>query len=248
MEHGEGEGFRLPEGFRFKPTDEDLILYYLRPKVSGQELPCKVIKEDINVYGTEPWNLIPPSIDEDYFFFLRPYRRRNVGSSARWITTGVRKAIKEGGDIIGYKNSLAFKILEKKNVNTGWVMHEYELPSPMGRANTNGLVWVICRIKRNKHFEKKRTRCDEDGVSIGDQEFSLLSSQGASKKMACHARGWEQESVEDVPIDFNSSLFDKEIMCANNGMNELSFDDFFNISNDGFMDIPSGWQEELHKQ
>ncbi|KAJ0971953.1 hypothetical protein J5N97_019912 [Dioscorea zingiberensis] len=247
MDVGEEARFHLPKGFKFNPTDQDLILYYLRPKVLGKELPCKIIREDINVYGAEPWTFIPSSIHEAYFFVFRPHRSRAVSSLGRWKTSGSKKVIKDDGKVIGCMNSLVFEFLNKKE-NTGWIMHEYELPSPMDKANTNGSVWVICRIKRNKQLEKKRTRYNEDVVSNGDEEFPLLSSQGASKKMACDARGWEQERpVEGVRFDPRLSL-EQEIMGANNVINEFSFDDLFNGPNDGFMDIPRDVQEESLKQ
>ncbi|KAJ0971957.1 hypothetical protein J5N97_019916 [Dioscorea zingiberensis] len=152
---------------------------------------------------------LPNSIDD-----LDNFSPENM-APGRWNVSSCKKTIKEDGKIIGYKSSLVFEVSKKKE-NTGWIMQEYELPSPMDRANTIGCVWVICRIKRIKQLEKKRTRYNEDGVSIGDEEFSLLYSQGDSKKMAWHARGWEQESVEGVRFDIKSLLEeDEEIMCAN---------------------------------
>ena len=47
---------RLPPGFRFHPTDEELVVHYLSRKVSGLLLPAYVIPE-IDICKAEPWDL-----------------------------------------------------------------------------------------------------------------------------------------------------------------------------------------------
>ncbi|KAL0737263.1 hypothetical protein Bca4012_013473 [Brassica carinata] len=46
----------LPPGFRFHPTDEELIDYYLKRKVEGLELELEVIPV-IDLYKFDPWEL-----------------------------------------------------------------------------------------------------------------------------------------------------------------------------------------------
>lgn len=47
---------RLPPGFRFHPTDEELVVQYLRRKAFSCPLPAAVIPE-INLCNFDPWDL-----------------------------------------------------------------------------------------------------------------------------------------------------------------------------------------------
>lgn len=46
----------VPPGFRFHPTDEELLYYYLRKKVSYEAIDLDVIRE-VDLNKLEPWDL-----------------------------------------------------------------------------------------------------------------------------------------------------------------------------------------------
>lgn len=46
----------IPPGFRFHPTDEELVGYYLKKKIASQRIDLDVIRE-IDLYKIEPWDL-----------------------------------------------------------------------------------------------------------------------------------------------------------------------------------------------
>lgn len=46
----------LAPGFRFHPTDEELVRYYLRRKACGKPFRFQAVTE-IDVYKSEPWEL-----------------------------------------------------------------------------------------------------------------------------------------------------------------------------------------------
>ena len=65
------EEVKLP-GFRFHPTDEELIGFYLRRKVENKPMTIELIKQ-VDIYKYDPWDL--PSnnsfISVSFFVFDR---------------------------------------------------------------------------------------------------------------------------------------------------------------------------------
>lgn len=56
LRHKKMGGSSLPPGFRFHPTDEELIGYYLKRKVEGLKFELEVIPV-IDLYKFDPWEL-----------------------------------------------------------------------------------------------------------------------------------------------------------------------------------------------
>lgn len=46
----------VPPGFRFRPTEEELVGYYLNRKVNSLKIDLDVIV-DIDLYRMEPWDI-----------------------------------------------------------------------------------------------------------------------------------------------------------------------------------------------
>ncbi|CAO2172602.1 unnamed protein product, partial [Urochloa humidicola] len=134
----------LPIGFRFRPTDEELLLHYLRRKALDCPIPAGIIP-DADLARLHPWDLLPPSgaaaggdADGERFFFHRPATRcwRKGGGAARAAGTGVwRPSGKEKLIVsprckrpVGTKRTLVFcRGRGAAGARTGWAMHEYRL-------------------------------------------------------------------------------------------------------------------------
>ena len=58
---------QLPPGFRFHPSDEELIIHYLRNKATSSPIPASIIAE-VDLYKYNPWEL--PSLYHTTFFFF----------------------------------------------------------------------------------------------------------------------------------------------------------------------------------
>jgi hypothetical protein len=57
----------LPPGFRFHPTDDELVGYYLKRKVDNLKIELEVIPV-IDLYKSEPWDLPGELVTFPYVF------------------------------------------------------------------------------------------------------------------------------------------------------------------------------------
>ncbi|GKF21985.1 NAC domain-containing protein 83-like protein, partial [Tanacetum coccineum] len=48
---------KLPPGFRFQPTDQEIVFQYLLRKVFSCSLPTSVIPEIVDICKFNPWDL-----------------------------------------------------------------------------------------------------------------------------------------------------------------------------------------------
>ncbi|KAG6532444.1 transcription factor JUNGBRUNNEN 1-like [Zingiber officinale] len=176
-------------GFRFHPTDEELVGFYLRRKVERKRFSIEIIKE-INIYKHDPWELpkfVSTGEQEWYFFCLRGRKYRNsirpnrVTGSGFWKATGIDRPIyssSNADDCIGLKKSLVYyKGSAGKGTKTDWMMHEFRHPCK-DNANTDvttqeAEVWTICRIfKRNVSYKRNNWRAIDNIKSISPDSSS----------------------------------------------------------------------------
>ena len=59
----------LPLGFRFRPTDEELVNHYLKRKITGEIRSEREVIPEIDVCKCEPWDL--PGSNSLLFVFRR---------------------------------------------------------------------------------------------------------------------------------------------------------------------------------
>ncbi|CAH8282017.1 unnamed protein product [Eruca vesicaria subsp. sativa] len=129
----------LAPGFRFHPTDEEIISYYLKRKFQGTQMRFDAIGE-VNVYNHEPSALAEHSRvktkDQEWFFFCALEKKHNsptvinrATKKGYWKKTGVDKEIKRGkNNLIGVVKTLVFYTgRAPKGNRTNWVIHEYHL-------------------------------------------------------------------------------------------------------------------------
>jgi hypothetical protein len=57
---GSGAHARLPPGFRFRPTDEELVVHYLRRRALSSPLPAAVDIPEVRILAHDPSDLLPP--------------------------------------------------------------------------------------------------------------------------------------------------------------------------------------------
>ncbi|GAB4853588.1 hypothetical protein Ancab_017779 [Ancistrocladus abbreviatus] len=179
----------FPAGYRFHPLDEELVVYYLDPKVFNKPdlLPPNLMHE-INVYNFNPDTLSethPAQLEGEWYFFTprdkkykngtRPNRAADGGY---WKATGAdKKIVDENGEEVGFRKALVFYQGKAPNgIKTSWIMHEYRVKDPpevtRGPATSMRLDdWVLCRIYKkaersgsnNRARQQNSLRRDGDG-------------------------------------------------------------------------------------
>ncbi|KAI3931255.1 hypothetical protein MKX01_040172 [Papaver californicum] len=164
-------------GFRFHPTDEELVGFYLKRKIQQRPLSIELIKQ-LDIYKYDPWDL-PKELSttgekEWYFYCPRDRKYRNsarpnrVTGAGFWKATGTDRPIysSEGTKCIGLKKSLVFYTgRAAKGVKTDWMMHEFRLPSLTNPATPKRFTdktlpfndsWAICRIFKKTNSMAQR--------------------------------------------------------------------------------------------
>ncbi|KEH33295.1 putative transcription factor NAM family [Medicago truncatula] len=157
----------LPPGFRFHPTDEELISHYLYKKVIDINFSARAIGE-VDLNKSEPWDLpckAKMGEKEWYFFCMRDkkyptgLRTNRATEAGYWKATGKDKEIYRGKYLVGMKKTLVFyKGRAPKGEKSNWVMHEYRLEGKFSVYNlpkTAKNEWVICRVFKKSLSGKK---------------------------------------------------------------------------------------------
>ncbi|GMH14391.1 hypothetical protein Nepgr_016232 [Nepenthes gracilis] len=164
---------QLPPGFRFHPTDEELVVHYLKRKAQSTPLPVAIIAE-VDLYKFDPWELpAKAAFGEQEWYFFSPRDRKypngarpnRAATSGYWKATGTDKPVLTSGGTqkVGVKKALVFYGGKPpRGIKTNWIMHEYRLADnkPNNRppncvlGNQKGSLrlddWVLCRIyKKN---------------------------------------------------------------------------------------------------
>ncbi|CAA3027296.1 NAC domain-containing 78-like [Olea europaea subsp. europaea] len=212
----------LGPGFRFHPTDEELVRYYLRRKVCGKSFRFDAISE-IDIYKVEPWDL--PSMsnlktrDLEWYFFSMLDKK--IGNGARtnratekgyWKTTGKDRTVYHKSQIVGMKKTLVYhKGRAPKGLRSNWVMHEYRLADmELQNAGINQDAIVLCRVFQKSGSGPKNG--EQYGASFieedwEDDELELVAKQEAAEEVDfgddfyLDGRDLEQILGNDMPSD-----------------------------------------------
>ncbi|XP_022734826.1 protein FEZ-like [Durio zibethinus] len=209
------EEIMLP-GFRFHPTDEELVGFYLKRKIQQLPLSIELIKQ-LDIYKYDPWDLpkLATTGEKEWYFYCprdRKYRNsarpNRVTGAGFWKATGTDRPIysSEGTKCIGLKKSLVFyKGRAAKGVKTDWMMHEFRLPSLTDSAPPKRFLekslpandsWAICRIFKKTNSTAQRALSNPWVSPISPETISDMPSLGSNSS---------QLSSENMPLTAKTS-------------------------------------------
>lgn len=186
----------IPVGFRFHPTDEELVGYYLHGKVERAQRDQLI--QELDLYKIEPWDLhevcrIGDDAAEnqtDWYFFSRKDKKYPTGNRANrattagfWKATGRDKAIHtQHRHVIGMRKTLVFyKGRAPHGQKSDWIMHEFRLDegTPGGVPNYGTTTeldgWVVCRVFRKTKVFK--TKSQDTSCSLDEDQNQLLPGE-----------------------------------------------------------------------
>ncbi|KAG8374180.1 hypothetical protein BUALT_Bualt11G0104200 [Buddleja alternifolia] len=182
---------KYPVGFRFRPTDEELI-NYLKEKIMNK--PIRVDQEIniANIYQYNPQELAEmfgSSGDNVWYFFtprdrkypngIRPNRAAGTGY---WKATGGDKHIRNNhNQIIGSRKALVFyegkPSKDSRNDKTNWLMQEYTVGQSSRRKTDAKDMrlddWVLCKI----YLKATKSNKKQSEINPVDQQYDSISMQ-----------------------------------------------------------------------
>jgi len=166
----------LPPGFRFHPTDEEIISHYLTPKALDHRF-CSGVIGEVDLNKCEPWYLPGKAKmgEKEWYFFCHKDRKYPTGTrtnrateSGYWKATGKDKEIFRGrGILVGMKKTLVFyRGRAPRGTKTGWVMHEFrlegKLPHPLPRSAKD--EWAVSKV-----FNKELTAATNGAMAAAEE-------------------------------------------------------------------------------
>ncbi|KAL3834324.1 hypothetical protein ACJIZ3_009060 [Penstemon smallii] len=176
----------FPPGYHFNPTDDELIVHYLKKKTMNEPIPYSKISE-VNIYQYNPQQLSEkfPPLEENILYFFTPrdrkFQRSNrvnrVAGNGNWKATAKDKSVCYNGEVVGFKKVLVFY---EGNSKTNWIMYEYALKEHNPKRNsTNNMRmddWFLCRI-HNRDDKSLKSQNRQVVASVPNENYIQSSPQ-----------------------------------------------------------------------
>ncbi|XP_057452014.1 NAC domain-containing protein 83-like [Lotus japonicus] len=185
---------RLLPGYKFDPTDEVLVYFYLKKKAFAQPLPFQIIPY-FDVFQTEPWGL--PGGDGKIFnerkcFFYNTMGRDlenldiRVAGSGEWrvIEKGKDVLIPRNNQVIGKRNTLNFwEVQEACTRRTKWVMHEFRLALIANPSKNKDAK----KVKNARLSNEESSNSGRNARSATTIDFNVESDNFTSPLLVTHS-------------------------------------------------------------
>ncbi|KAH0971131.1 hypothetical protein GBA52_023287 [Prunus armeniaca] len=212
----------VPPGFRFHPTDEELVGYYLRKKVASQKIDLDVIR-DIDLYRIEPWDLqercrIGYEEQNEWYFFSHKDKKYPTGTRTNratmagfWKATGRDKSVYDKTKLIGMRKTLVFyKGRAPNGQKTDWIMHEYRLESEEnGPPQASNLIFSLS-LSLSLSYTHTHTQTSTEYIN-GREREAMVNMAWEEGWVVCRAFKKRTSSQNKGIEGWDSSYFYEEL-------------------------------------
>ncbi|KAJ4822254.1 hypothetical protein Tsubulata_028813 [Turnera subulata] len=215
-------------GRGFRPTDQELISYYLELKTQGRDDEVSRILE-VEFYKFEPYDLPKfyetKTSNQEWYFFCCPQRKyRNSDLISRttqeghWKSTGKdRKIMNDCEEMIGRKKILVY-IPHSPYNEFRWIIHEYRL------ANQDNIV--LCKLMKKPYKNAKKGQ-KISSKKKGQKEATMSRNDGGEQNFDINS-DIRQHRIMDKPevtTDKESGLSTSRALCDHNRKSDKVTDD-----------------------
>uniref|UniRef100_A0A6N2MVL3 NAC domain-containing protein n=1 Tax=Salix viminalis TaxID=40686 RepID=A0A6N2MVL3_SALVM len=228
----ETQTLEIPEGFRFRPDDQELVRFYLYPKITNPNIftTFNVPVRDCHLYGSQardPWKIwdsFPKRHGEDLFFFTqltkkgRHVVRQISGGPGKWhqdykdppldVSIDPNCKVTAIRKVFTYHNP-------KSDHNGSWLLFEYSLPSL-------SQLTVLCQLRKKEVHNPETVNLQQSTT----KKRKRVLQQSTTKK---RKRVVDIESVDDA----RNTILQKPMIDGLDHQQELI------MGFDGLVDIAS---------
>ncbi|KAF9595263.1 hypothetical protein IFM89_038266 [Coptis chinensis] len=177
----------LPRGFRFAPTDEELITYFLAKILAREPLPelYNNIIMPCELYGSEafePWQLLKGREEENEVYVFTSIKQkydggkkigRTVGSEGwTWRISNSSDILDQEGNKIGCKKFMNYSKNNGK-VKSPWMMYEFTMKDHE--------EYSLCRVFRKNKKDASTSASSSKRPEETDDDLSYAANNKRTK-------------------------------------------------------------------
>ncbi|KAF8102058.1 hypothetical protein N665_0201s0347 [Sinapis alba] len=183
----------FPPGYKFVPSEDDLIVHYLKPFLrSNKNPPPNVPIHRVNIYDSNPERLSKEYVkgnDKEWFFITertkmhegRNEKQSRIDNGGFWKVRTALEKFKTRKGVAFSRTVLNHYMGKKQNgVKSEWVMYEYLTESsPRDKSNSDNKMvdYALCKIYMTPRGIKKKAEEVENEMKKNEKEEGEASQE-----------------------------------------------------------------------
>ncbi|KAJ9147541.1 hypothetical protein P3X46_029691 [Hevea brasiliensis] len=228
----EEEGRVLPCGFRFCPTDTQLLLFYLKKKILGLNDHIDLVPT-IDVYASNPYHLPLSEFKygqpNEYWYFYSNRRRGKILTVDGYYYLSSRRTIFDGKELIGFVRTLDFYHGRPPcGTKSRWSIQEYRINPDKIKVNEDDHTmkekiskFVVCKIVHKQVYipsadeviieePEPNSSEDENNLSDGDEHNQSDTVLSQVKGEGSKSSGNDKENLEESEVNSGDDIKKKK--------------------------------------